>query len=156
MSDSENQQGPLSIDQITAIWAKAVDKSYSEPFIAAGDGGGFEAYRQGFAQYARVSEAIDVTTQSNYILPWSGQTNPPASGASNSTCTFMFNRSKYANIPLRIASNVVMFEELVNDWGLNGPVPTLTGRQYALQNDVVFAPGDLGPHSSLGSAENPG
>jgi hypothetical protein len=156
-----SKTGPLSISDITAIWTAAVDSSYSQAFIAAGEGNGFEAYTQGFAQYARASLAIDITTQACYALPWSGQTNPPASGAQFATVMLTFTRAGFLNQPIRLASGgIVYYDEQTNDWSIiNGsstPNPVLTGRRYTLQQDLVIMPGEMGPITVSAIAENPG
>lgn len=152
--------GALTIADLTSIWAAACDDGYTAPFLAAGDavgaGGGLEAYTQGFAQYARVSTAIDKTLQACYILPWSGQTNPPAAGEQLATVTLSFTRTKHMELPLILGAGLVYYDEQTNDWGETGSVPVLTGRRYTLQNDLVFLPGESGPLTAVANAERAG
>jgi hypothetical protein len=148
--------GPLTIADLTAVWQGAVDSSYSNAFIQAGEGKGFEAYTQGFAQYARVSTAIDVTTQACYVLPWSGQTNPSAQGAQFATVTLTFTRTNRNNVAVRMGAGLVYFDEQENDWSLTPPNPVLTGIRFTLEQDLVFMPGDFGPITATAVAENPG
>jgi hypothetical protein len=133
-----------------------VDSTYGQAFITAGEGNGFEAYTQGFAQYARASQAIDVTTQACYVLPWSGQTNPPAQGAKYATVALTFQRTLKNNIPVRLAAGIVFYDEQTNDWGPTGSVPVITGLRYTLVNDLVIMPGDFGPVTATATAEFPG
>lgn len=157
MSIPDSQNGPLTLEQLRAFWASsAVDDSYAQPFIDAGDGGGLEAYDQEFAQFARVSMAVDVTTQACYVLPWSGQTNPPASGAQNATVNLVFSRTKLQNVPIHLLAGQVFYEEQTTDWGDGGPVTVQTGRRYTLVNDLVIMPGDSGPLTAACIAEGPG
>jgi hypothetical protein len=151
-----NSSGPLTIPNLLAIWTQSVDESYGQPFLAAGEGNGLEAYTQAFAQYARVSTAIDVTTQACYTLPWSGQTNPPAAGAQLALVSLTFQRSKRLDQPLILSAGTVFYAEQVNDWSESGSVPTLTGIRYTLQQDLCFQPGDMGPLTATAQAENPG
>jgi hypothetical protein len=151
-----SKTGPLSIADLTAVWTSAVDSTYGQAFITAGEGNGFEAYTQGFAQYARVSQAIDVTTQACYVLPWSGQTNPPAQGAKLATVTLTFARTLHLNVPVRLASGIIFYDEQTNDWSPTGSIPVLTGLRYTLVNDLVIMPGDFGPVTATAIAEKPG
>jgi hypothetical protein len=148
--------GPLSVADLLAIWTQAVDESYAQPFLAVGEGNGLEAYTQAFAQYARISTAIDVTTQACFTLPWSGQTNLPASGANLSTVTLTFQRSKRMDQPLILSAGTVFYDEQVNDWSETGSVPVLSGLRYTLQQDLVFQPGDMGPLTAVAQAEKAG
>jgi hypothetical protein len=152
--------GALTIADLTAIWAAACDDGYTAPFLAAGDavgaGGGLEAYTQGFAQYARVSTAIDATMQACYIMPWSGQTSPSAAGEQIATVTLSFTRTKRFELPLIIGAGSIFFEEQTNDWSPSGSLPVLTGRRYTLQQDLVFLPGESGPLTAVANAERAG
>jgi hypothetical protein len=150
------KQGPLTADELREIWASASDPGYREPMLAAGDGKGMEAWNQLFEQYARVSTAIDRTTQSMFISPWSGQTNPPAGGAAKSTVTLSLKRSAKIERALRIAPGTFVVAEETTDWGENGPEVVLTGRRYFLAEEVVFFPGEAGPYDVLFEAEYEG
>lgn len=154
MSDSKS--GALTIADLQAIWVSAVDPGYSAPFIAAGEGKGLEAYSQAWAQYARVSQAIDTTTQACFILPWSGQTAPSASGGVPATVTLSFSRTKRLDLPMRLGAGQVFFEEQQNDWSTQGSVPVLTGRRFTLQSDVILMPGEMGPITGVAIAESVG
>jgi hypothetical protein len=150
------QSGPLTIANLIAVWQGAVDSTYGNAFVTAGEGHGFEAYTQGFAQYARVSTAIDVTTQACYVLPWSGQTNPPAQGAQYATVTLTFTRTTRNNVAVRLGAGLVYYDEQENDWSTTGSTLVLTGIRFTLENDLVFMPGDFGPITATAIAENPG
>lgn len=160
------KNGPLTLDDIRQIWEGAVDTSYSEPLEQAGEGQGFEAWTQYFAQLARASEACDVNTQALYLLPSSAQSNPPASGARRATVSLAFTRGGATGQQLTYSDRVVVLDagttlvdEIATDWG---PLPGLggvqvdTGLQYAMQAAVVFAPGDFGKRELQGRATKPG
>jgi hypothetical protein len=147
--------GPLSLADLQQIWEGVVDQSFSQPLEAAGDGNGFEVYRQAWAQGARVSQAVDQTTQSMYILPWSGQSAEPATGPIKATVTLTLSRTGHVDQPLVLAKGTFVQEQVV-DWGERGGVPVLTGRRYALTADLVFAPGQTGPLTVGAQAERPG
>jgi hypothetical protein len=154
VTDSKN--GPLTIADLLEVWKSATDSSYNEAFVEAGEGGGLEAYTQGFAQLARVSQAIDVTTQAMYIMPFSGQSNPPAAGEAQATVTLRLARSTRQELPLVLGAGMVFYEEQTDDWGDTGAVPINTGRRYTLVEDFVFFPGESGPFDVQAIAEKPG
>lgn len=148
--------GPLSRAEIQSVWEGAVDKGYRDPFLAAGEGRGFEVWTQYFAQLERASQAIDVTTQAMYISPWSGQTNPPAAGAANALVTLTITRTKLLDRLLVLGKGLVYVGEQTTDSGEGGGVTVITGRRYVLQTDLVFHPGERGPFTVVAAAEFPG
>ena len=148
--------GPLSVAELLALWEGAVDSTYAQPFVQAGDGGGLELFTQGFAQHARASQAVDRTTQSMYMLPFSGQTSPPASGAQLATVSLTISRAGYLDHPLVLGAGLVWVDELAVDSSDLGPVRVNTGRRYLLQQTVVFMPGEQGPLVANAAAEKPG
>lgn len=150
------KSGPLSRAELQTIWEGAVDKGYREPFLAAGEGRGFEVWTQLFAQFERVSVAIDVTTQAMFISDWSGQTNPAASGEQKARVRVSFARALLPKLPVRLQAGTLMVEELTTDAGENGGVQVKTGRRYVLNEDVVFNPGEKGPFLAEVIAEKPG
>jgi hypothetical protein len=155
MGTTIGQVGPLTVADLQAIWEGVVDESYSRAFEDAGEGNGFEAYTQAWAQMGRVSTAVDLTTQSMYILPWSGQTADPASGPKLATVTLTLSRTGLLQLPLVLSAGTLV-EEQQTDWGPNGGVPVLTGRRYALATDLTFEPGQQGPLDVPATAERPG
>jgi hypothetical protein len=150
------KSGPLTRDDLQAIWEGALDKSYKDPFLAAGMGNGLEAHGQMWEIFARVSRAVDRTTQALFIVPWSGQSDSPAGGARKSLVTLTFARTLLIEQPMVLKAGQIFAEENQVDWGPDGGVPVLTGRRYALLQDLVFHPGDAGPLDVLAEAENPG
>lgn len=153
---NESKTGALTVADLIAVWTAAVDPGYGAAFITAGDGGGFETYTQGFAQYARISQAIDTSTQALYILPASSQTAPPAMGENKATVSLSISRTKYLDRPLVIGAGQIFFGEQTDDWSITGPNPVQTGRLYTLQHDLVFLPGDSGPFVVTAVAAGPG
>lgn len=150
------KQGALTQSELQAVWEGAVDKNYSQSLIAAGEGNGFEVYTQTFVQLARVSQAIDTTTQAMFILPHSAQTAPPAGGETKATVSLTFTRTKLLNFPLVLGEGSIFVGEQTTDWGDPSGVSVLTGRRYVLLEDVTFNPGDQGPVSVLCEAERVG
>src|SRR3990167_10071159 len=70
-----------------------MDAGYVRPLEDAGYGFGLEVYEAHAAMVARVSTAVERSVQAMFILPWSGQTDEPASGAARSTATLTVTRS---------------------------------------------------------------
>jgi hypothetical protein len=152
-----SKKGALSPADLLAIWTAAVDAGYSGPLLAAGEGGGLEVFTQAFQQLARVSTAIDGSLESLFVLPWSGESAPPAVGANFATVTLTFTRSAArANLPLVLSAGQIFVEEQETDWGSPTGVSVLTGRRYILTQTVVLEPGDLGPATVVAIAEHEG
>lgn len=148
--------GPLQQSDLLGIWQSVMDDSYTQPFVQAGDGQGLEAWNQSFAQLARVSTAVDVTMESLFILPWSGQTNPPATGPNQATVTLTISRTKLLNQPLILGAGFTWVDEVAPDWSPTGTQLITTGLRYSLMTDVVFEPGESGPLTVTAIAERPG
>lgn len=146
--------GPLTQAELQKIWESTTDSSFWQPLEQAGEGNGFEAYTQAWAQFARVSQAIDVTTQAMFILPWSGQSNPSAAGPQNATVSLALSRTGHVDQMLILSAGTFV-DEQVTDWGVD-PVVKTTGRRYALNQDVTFEPGSQGPLTVTATAERPG
>lgn len=147
--------GPLTRADLQLIWRGALDTTYWEPIEHAGDGNGLEIHGQAWEIFARVSRAIDVTTQAMYISPWSGQTSPPAGGARKSTVELTLSRTGRLHLPLVLMAGTFV-DEQTTDWGDPVGIEVLTSRRYALTEDLVFHPGDQGPFTVNATAERPG
>lgn len=149
------KSGPLTLEEFRALWRAAVDHAYAEGFEQAGEGNGIEAFEQAWQQFARVSQAIDATTQALYILPWSGQTAPPAGGAARSTVVLTIDRTLLPNLSL-VFPNGALVGESAPATGSPEGIQVLTGRRYSLDEDVTFVPGDVAPKTVTATAERPG
>ncbi len=147
--------GPLTREELQAVWAGATDKAYREPFVEAGEGHGLEVWSQLFEQLARTSTAIDVTTQALFIRPSSAQTNPPASGEEQAQVTLTISRGGLLDRALLLGAGLFVEEE-TTDWGPGAGVTVRTGRRYALSENLFFHPGEQGPFTVLAIAEKPG
>ena len=134
--------GPLTLDELLDLWRSTTDRSYNEPFLRAGEGEGLEAITQGLSQLARASAAIDRTTQSLFILPWSGQSDEPASGERLSRVSVEVSRAAAIEAPLFFSPGLVVFEEETTDHSFDGPVTVATGRRYLIDGPWHLAPGE--------------
>lgn len=148
--------GPLTRDDLKEVWRGALDKSYREPFLHAGDGRGLEVHGQMWEVFARASEAVDVTTQAAFICPWSGQTNPPAGGGKKATVTLTVTRTKLLDKPLVLTAGQILVGEETTDWSEEGSELFATGRRYVLLEALVFHPGEQGPFDVAAEAEKVG
>src|ERR1700677_1896344 len=147
--------GPLQQSDLLTIWKSTMDDGYTEPFVEAGDGAGLEGWNQAFAQLARVSQAIDTSMGSLFILPWSGQTSPPASGAQNATVTLTLTRAGLPHQPLVLMAGTLV-DDVEPDYSPEGTQMVDTGLAFALATDLVVFPGSTGPVSVQAVAERPG
>lgn len=152
------KSGALTIADLKAIWKAACDPGYAQALEQAGEGRGFEVYTQSFEQLARVSTAINRTTQSMYIAPFSGQTGEPASGGREATVTLTFTRTKRIEWPIRLRAGDVFVLHVETDYetGEQTGVEFESGRRYVLAEDCYFAPGEAGPQTVLARAHKEG
>lgn len=153
-----NKSGPLTQDELFELWRSVVDdKGYASPLVVQPDSG-IENIQQAHAQLAAVSAAADETFQSFYILPWSGQTNDPASGAQLATVFLSVSRTNQGTVaagqPL-IFTPGLRYLHAPFDFSDDGPVQVLTGRRYFGQGQVVLGVGDLGPVTVTAFSEAP-
>lgn len=139
-------RGALTRDELFAVLRSTVDKLYLEPFLEQGYGTGLESFEALCELLARAARAIDTSTQSMFVSPWSGQTAPPAAGAAPGVIAqFEIARSARFAVPLTIRAGQVLFEEVQTDWARGGGVEVATGRRFTLLDDVTFLPGEEGP-----------
>lgn len=148
------KNGPLSVDELQSVWLSIVDPLFAKPFLEQPDSG-FEAYQQMMAELARVSTAVDVTTQALFIHPWSGQSGEPAGGERLATVELTFARTKLIEHSLVLGTEI-LFEEVTQDAGIEGPVDVATGRLYHLVSELVMNPGEPGPFTAACVAAAPG
>jgi hypothetical protein len=149
--------GPLSEAELFELWLSTVDDAYSSPLVTQPDSG-LSLVTQNHAQLARVSLAADRTFQSFYILPWSGQTAPPAGGASLAEVDLLVARSGQgvlsANFPI-ILTPALWYDHAPIDSDAQGPIQVLTGRRYSGSNVAVIGPGHLDPVVVTALSERP-
>lgn len=124
--------------------------------LLLGEGeGSLEHVTQAFEQLAKVSCAVDRTTQAMFTLPWSGQTGSPGEGAQQACTRLTLTRKGFINFPI-ILSETVYAEEIKNDAGETGPVEVHTGRHYRIKDPVVFNCGELEPITTYAEAAKVG
>ena len=145
---------PLSVTQLLALWRSVVDDGYSRPLLELPDSG-IEVIEQSTEQWARVSLAVDRTTQAMFVLPWSGQSDDPASGAALASVVLSVTRTTAFEHPLILRAGTRVLH-LATDYSDTGPVSVETGLVYMLRNDLILDPGSPGPVTGVADAERPG
>lgn len=136
----------LTFDDLLKQLFSAADPEYLRPFFQEGGyNNGREAFEALIEVLRRVDEAIVRTTSAMYLLPWSGQDAPPATGGFPARLTLRFRRNARLELPLVVVAGAVRFQEVERDWGPGGGVEVVTGREYVLEAPVVLQPGETGP-----------
>lgn len=139
-------RGSYTYDELLDVLYSAADPLYLEPFFQGQYGNGRELFEALIEVMRRVDEAINHTSQAMYITPWSGETAPPAAGASRTVLTMQFSRDvSNLAMPLTLRAGEVLYEEKTTDASNAGGVVVYTGRTYTLIDDLCFLPGQRGP-----------
>ena len=145
---------PLSVTQLLALWRSVVDDGYSRPLIELPDSG-VEVIEQSAEQWTRVSLAVDRTTQAMFVLPWSGQSDDPASGGALASVVLTVTRTTAFEYPLILRAGTRVLH-VAQDYSDTGPVAVETGLAYRLRDDLILDPGVAGPVTGVADAERPG
>jgi len=145
---------PITFAQLLELWKSATDQGYHQPFLEQ-ENSGVEAHEQAWIQFERASEMVNRSTQAMFILPWSGQSDEPASGGRNARVTLTFTRTRLFEEEISIAVGTIV-QHVTVDYGKEGGVEVVTGRRYRLLERVLFLPGHEGPIEVEAEAERPG
>jgi len=141
----EVKRGPLTRQEITALWVGVTDPGYHQPFLENPEDSGFEAIEQAHEQFARASVMVDRVTQAMFICPWSGQTDEPASGGRVAKGDLSVARSSSdTKLPVVLQKGLVILH-VVDDFGKDGAVEVVTGRRYLLSETTTVGSGERGP-----------
>jgi hypothetical protein len=132
--------GPLTHDDLQAVWRDVTDEGYWRPFVESPNAP-IEAIDQSVAQFARASLAVDRTTQSLFILPWSGQTDDPATGDAMAIVLLRIIRTTEMHRCLVFEVGQLV-HHVTDDYGETGAQPVRTGRRYALLERRALLPGE--------------
>lgn len=172
------KRGPFTVDELLAFWKTVVDEKYQQPLtrdlqpgdsIDAGDDirveagntigpvtTGLETYTQGMDQMKRVSQAVERTCEAMFFLPWSGQTDEPASGAARATVALTFSRDRRLGETVTFFAGTTFIQETTTDSALVEGVEVTTGRRFTLLENMTFVPGETGPRTATAVAEKAG
>lgn len=147
--------GPLTFNEMMLIWQSVTDRSYNKPLLEK-QNSLIEVVEQMAEQFARASVSVDRNTQAMFILPWSGQTDAPAAGASKATVTITVTRSTLFDVPIFFTAGDVVIEHRVDDYGPDGAQEVTSGRRFVLTTGAALGPGEAGPLSLSFEAQNEG
>lgn len=148
--------GPLTPEDLLALWNSVTDAGWSQPIREAGSGEGYEVIEQAAEMFGAVATASDTSAQELFVLPHSGQTNLPASGAAFATATVTLERTARFHLALVLDPGVVKVEHIATDFGELGAVAVKTNRRYGLASRLTLGPGEAGPQDRDVRAEKPG
>lgn len=153
------ETGGLSASDLLDLWKSVTDPGYHLPILEKVDGGG-EEVKAALAIHQIASQKVDASTQSLYILPFSGQTSDPSHIARLATGQLQVERVPPASfpgwLPVIFLGNQFSVEHVGIDWSDEGPVEVLTGRRYLFDQLASLGPGQLGPLLYPAHAEKPG
>jgi hypothetical protein len=144
---------PFTRDELIELWKSVVDPTYSQPLLAGGSTG-IELIEQLAEGLARASEMVNRDAQAMFIMPYSGQTEEPASGAKKATVTLTVSRTGSAAGEVTLPFGLLI-EQVVSDYGPDGPVEVRTGRRYAVPQTIGLVPGVMSIDVEM-EAELPG
>jgi len=132
--------GPLTNVDLQALWRDVTDEGYWRPLVESPTAP-LEAIEQAMAQTERLSLAVDRTTQSMYIFPWSGQTDAPSSGEAQATVLLRVTRTKEIH-RLVVFDVGLLILHVTSDYGEDGAQSIATGRRYTLTERQALLPGE--------------
>jgi hypothetical protein len=137
------------------LWRSVTDREYNKPLLEKPDSN-IEVIEQAAEQFAVVSRQVDGNTQGMFILPWSGQTGPPASGVRFARTILTGTRTGHFEVPLFFTPGEILVQHRLNDYGEHGPQDVTTNRLYIVEEPAAFGVGEAGPIEIRVVAVNPG
>ncbi len=149
------KKGPLTRDELLTLWQSVTDREYNRPLLEQPESQ-IAAVEQAAEQFATVSGQVDRNTQAMFILPWSGQTAPPASGPAHARTVLQLQRGGAFDVALVFRAGDLLVEHHELDYGREGPVDVTTGRLFLVEETAVLCPGNPGPVDLPVVAINPG
>lgn len=147
--------GALTAEELMQLWVSITDPEYHNPLIEK-SGSNVEVIEQAAHQLARVSQQVDANTQAMFILPWSGQTSEPASGAMFARTILQITRSGQFEVPIVFNKGDIVFEHWLSDYSKEGSVLVTTNRKFVVEESNAFGVGEAGPLGITVVAQNPG
>ena len=142
---------PSTTDDLLALWRTLFPRSYTVPIEEGNNGQGLDIYAQQAAQFARLSEALAVSTQAYYLRPHSSQVRPPAQGEAPAVGAVLVSREGSAVGPITIIAGTRLVVRVRNSLG-----QTIDGVGFVTSEDATIAAGTLGPVSVPVQAERVG
>lgn len=145
--------GRLTRDDLLRAWRDAVDPDFARGVLEGGEGA--EVPGQLCEQLAIVSAAAEEASEELRLLPYSGQSGAPASGARRSTVLLDVARTAGFDRLLVLEAGQ-LFEEVAVDATPGGALLVGTGRRYGLDERLVLFPGAAAASARAASAEKRG
>jgi len=133
-----------TVDDLLRVWREGMAPAYRHG-IEFGDGGrGFDPIVGQASMFARVAQAVAVTSQAYYLRPHSTQVAPEAHAAEYAVGLLSFGRTPPANGGVTLAAGSQVVIELHDVTG-----DVIEASTYELLTPVVFAVGDVGPYLGM-------
>lgn len=129
---------PLTQEQLLDLVRKIFPADYVVPIETEAEGRGWDVFAQQAAQFARVAEAIDTTTQAYYLRYHSTQTSAPAAGGVQATGTVELTRE-----PPLSGDIVLSAGTLLSTYQLNARGVITEGPIFSLVSDVTLPAGSM-------------
>jgi hypothetical protein len=143
----------LTREELVALFEASVDPDFARELLSDPDSAA--AVEASAEVFAASSDAVERTSQSFFLRPWSGQTYPPATGAARATVTESLSRLPPADDALVLLPGLFFVEEQEADFGEDGGALVPTGRRYTPAAAVAMVPG-VSTLSAPFVAERPG
>lgn len=118
------------------LWRRLFPVDYTDSLEREASGRGLDIAAAQAAIFARVSRALNVTTQAYYVRDHSTETADPATGATRATGTVMVGRGAPANFAITIAAGMRMQAVMLGTRGQE-----LVLGEVAVSADVVIPAG---------------
>jgi hypothetical protein len=132
----------LTQAELMAIWKRSVDEGYSTPLETLDDGRGLDPIEGIAAVLARVSLAVEFSTQALYFHAHSTQTAPPATGGVKATGAIEVTRTNMTSGPIPLLAG-----DLVTAVRLNVDGVEMEGPEFEVTADTTILGGSPGPTS---------
>lgn len=142
---------PSTTEDLLALWRTLFPRSYTVPIEQGNNGQGLDVYAQQAAQFARLSEAIAVSTQAYYLRHHSSEVRPPAAGERRAVGTVEIARSGSAVGEVTVIAGTRLVVRERNSDGV-----LVDGVGFTLAEDATIPAGSLGPVTVAVTAERPG
>lgn len=109
---------PSTLDELLELWRSLFPRGFTSPIESEGDGQGLDAFAQQAAQFARVSDALNVTTQAYYLRPHSTQTAPESQGEARATGVVEVSRAAPATGAITLAEGTQFVADVRSPTGV--------------------------------------
>jgi hypothetical protein len=141
---------PWSKDQFLDLWRSFFPDGFVVPIEEENGGFGLLPFAAQAAIFARLSEALNVTTQAYYLRDHSSKTGDFARGEARATGELVIRRTGYAGGDVTVTKGTEFVSDVVTSIGV------LDGERFRATSDVTMTAGSLGPVTVPVEAVRPG